>query len=35
MKSELIKAAENAQYGRATPAEAAAQFVEACKSAIA
>ncbi|MEO3774631.1 extracellular solute-binding protein [Micromonospora sp. B9E7] len=35
VKSELIKAAENAQYGRATPAEAAGQFVEACKSAIA
>ncbi|MEU1394551.1 extracellular solute-binding protein [Micromonospora zamorensis] len=35
VKSELIKAAENAQYGRATPAEAAAQFIEACKSAIA
>ncbi|MEU8211615.1 extracellular solute-binding protein [Micromonospora sp. NPDC049044] len=35
VKSELIKSAENAQYGRATPAEAATQFVEACKSAIA
>ncbi|WBB81034.1 extracellular solute-binding protein [Micromonospora sp. WMMD882] len=35
VKSELIKAAENAQYGRATPAEAAAQFIAACKSAIA
>ncbi|MFJ6150641.1 ABC transporter substrate-binding protein [Micromonospora profundi] len=35
VKSELIKAAENAQYGRATPAQAAAQFVEACKAAIA
>ncbi|MEU5909712.1 extracellular solute-binding protein [Micromonospora sp. NPDC047527] len=34
VKSELIKAAENAQYGRATPAQAAAQFVEACKAAI-
>ncbi|MEV4482631.1 extracellular solute-binding protein [Micromonospora coxensis] len=34
VKSELVKAAENAQYGRATPAEAAAQFVAACKSAI-
>ncbi|MGC4813923.1 ABC transporter substrate-binding protein [Micromonospora sp. DT228] len=35
VKSELIKAAENAQYGRATTAEAATQFVEACTSAIA
>ncbi|WP_341716127.1 extracellular solute-binding protein [Micromonospora sp. FIMYZ51] len=35
VRSELTKAAENAQYGRATPAEAAAQFVEACKAAIA
>lgn len=35
VRSELVKAAENAQYGRATPAEAAAQYVEACKSAIA
>ncbi|BCJ56770.1 ABC transporter substrate-binding protein [Micromonospora endophytica] len=35
LRSELTKAAENAQYGRATPAEAAAQFVEACKAAIA
>ncbi|WP_433533751.1 ABC transporter substrate-binding protein [Micromonospora sp. CA-249363] len=35
VKSELVKAAENAQYGRATPAQAAAQFVEACKAAIA
>jgi len=34
VRSELTKAAENAQYGRATPAEAAAQFVTACKSAI-
>ncbi|GIJ25120.1 sugar ABC transporter substrate-binding protein [Micromonospora qiuiae] len=34
VKSELTKAAENAQYGRAAPAEAAAQFVEACKAAI-
>ncbi|MFI6230257.1 ABC transporter substrate-binding protein [Micromonospora echinospora] len=35
VRSELTKAAENAQYGRATPAEAAKQFVDACKSAIA
>ncbi|MEV4822006.1 extracellular solute-binding protein [Micromonospora sp. NPDC049274] len=35
VKSELIKAAENVQYGRATPVEAAGQFIEACKSAIA
>ncbi|MEV1332193.1 extracellular solute-binding protein [Micromonospora costi] len=35
VRSELIKAAENAQYGRATPAEAAQQFLAACKSAIA
>ncbi|TDB80042.1 ABC transporter substrate-binding protein [Micromonospora sp. KC721] len=35
VKSELVKAAENAQYGRATPAEAAKQFLAACKSAIA
>ncbi|WP_320064168.1 extracellular solute-binding protein [Micromonospora sp. RTGN7] len=34
VRAELIKAAENAQYGRATPAEAAAQFLAACKSAI-
>ena len=35
VKSELVKAAENAQYGRATPAQAAEQFVTACKAAIA
>ncbi|MEU8300790.1 extracellular solute-binding protein [Micromonospora sp. NPDC048909] len=35
VRAELIKAAENAQYGRATPAQAASQFVDACKSAIA
>ncbi|MEV6519689.1 ABC transporter substrate-binding protein [Micromonospora chalcea] len=35
VKSELVKAAENAQYGRATPAQAAEQFLTACKSAIA
>ncbi|MGW4501434.1 ABC transporter substrate-binding protein [Micromonospora sp. NPDC004336] len=35
VKSELIKAAENVQYGRVTPAQAAEQFVAACKSAIA
>ncbi|WP_431932406.1 ABC transporter substrate-binding protein [Micromonospora sp. RP3T] len=35
VKSELTKAAENAQYGRATPAQAAEQFVTACKAAIA
>ncbi|WP_433341977.1 ABC transporter substrate-binding protein [Micromonospora sp. CA-111912] len=34
VRAELIKAAENAQYGRATPAEAAAQFLAACTSAI-
>ncbi|MFJ8579910.1 ABC transporter substrate-binding protein [Micromonospora sp. NPDC093277] len=34
IRSELTKAAENAQYGRATPAEAAAQFIDACKAAI-
>ncbi|MEU4365789.1 ABC transporter substrate-binding protein [Micromonospora chersina] len=34
VKSELTKAAENAQYGRATPAQAAEQFLAACKSAI-
>ncbi|WFE40657.1 extracellular solute-binding protein [Micromonospora sp. WMMD998] len=35
VKSELTKAAENAQYGRATPAQAAEQFVTACTAAIA
>ncbi len=35
VKSELIKAAENAQYGRATPAQAAEQFFAACQAAIA
>ncbi|WBB76225.1 extracellular solute-binding protein [Micromonospora sp. WMMD1128] len=35
VKAELTKAAENAQYGRATPAQAAEQFVTACKAAIA
>ncbi|SCL35099.1 carbohydrate ABC transporter substrate-binding protein, CUT1 family (TC 3.A.1.1.-) [Micromonospora nigra] len=35
VRAELIKAAENAQYGRVTPAEAAAQFYAASKSAIA
>ncbi|MFF5217002.1 ABC transporter substrate-binding protein [Micromonospora sp. NPDC000442] len=35
VRAELIKAAENAQYGRVTPAEAAAQYIEACKAAIA
>ncbi|MFC0032853.1 ABC transporter substrate-binding protein [Micromonospora chaiyaphumensis] len=34
VRSELTKAAENAQYGRATPAQAAQQFLAACKSAI-
>ncbi|MFI7279629.1 ABC transporter substrate-binding protein [Micromonospora chersina] len=34
VRSELTKAAENAQYGRATPAQAAEQFLAACKSAI-
>ncbi|MET7832248.1 extracellular solute-binding protein [Micromonospora sediminicola] len=35
VKAELTKAAENAQYGRATPAQAAEQFVTACRAAIA
>ncbi|MGK5676789.1 ABC transporter substrate-binding protein [Micromonospora sp. URMC 106] len=35
IRAELTKAAENAQYGRATPAQAAEQFVAACTSAIA
>ncbi|WP_432896524.1 ABC transporter substrate-binding protein [Micromonospora matsumotoense] len=35
VKSELIKAAENVQYKRASPAQAAEQFITACKSAIA
>ncbi|MEV1285953.1 extracellular solute-binding protein [Micromonospora sp. NPDC049679] len=35
VRSELTKAAENAQYGRQTPAQAAAAFVDACKAAIA
>ncbi|MEU6077910.1 extracellular solute-binding protein [Micromonospora sp. NPDC047074] len=35
VRAELIKAAENAQYGRASSAEAAEQFIAACKSAIA
>ncbi|MGY0006169.1 ABC transporter substrate-binding protein [Micromonospora sp. I033] len=34
VRSELTKAAENAQYGRTTPAQAAEQFLAACKSAI-
>ncbi|KWV32168.1 ABC transporter substrate-binding protein [Micromonospora rifamycinica] len=35
VKSELVKAAENVQYQRASPAQAAEQFIAACKSAIA
>ncbi|MGC4806909.1 ABC transporter substrate-binding protein [Micromonospora sp. DT233] len=35
IRAEMIKAGENAQYGRVTPAEAAAQFLAACTSAIA
>ncbi|MFV2116581.1 ABC transporter substrate-binding protein [Micromonospora sp. LOL_025] len=35
VRSELIKAAENAQYGRISSAQAAEQFIAACKSAIA
>ncbi|WP_328477159.1 extracellular solute-binding protein [Actinoplanes sp. NBC_00393] len=34
VRSELIKAAEEAQYGRATPAEAAEQFFAASQAAI-
>ena len=34
VRSELIKAAEEVQYGRQTPAEAAAAFFAACKAAI-
>jgi multiple sugar transport system substrate-binding protein len=34
VRSELVKAAENAQYGRATPAAAAQQFFAAAKAAI-
>ncbi|MFY1594388.1 ABC transporter substrate-binding protein [Micromonospora sp. WMMD737] len=35
VRAELIKAAENAQYGRISSAQAAEQFIAACKSAIA
>ncbi|ROT28091.1 ABC transporter substrate-binding protein [Micromonospora sp. HM5-17] len=35
VRSELVKFAEEVQYGRQTPAQAAAAFVEACKAAIA
>jgi multiple sugar transport system substrate-binding protein len=35
VRTELVKAAENVQYGRQTPAEAAAAFVQACQAAIA
>ncbi|WP_192766592.1 ABC transporter substrate-binding protein [Plantactinospora soyae] len=35
IRAELIKAAEEVQYGRQTPAQAAAAFLEICKSAIA
>ncbi|MFG2012344.1 ABC transporter substrate-binding protein [Micromonospora sp. NPDC048868] len=35
VRAELIKAAENAQYGRISSAQAAEQFITACKSAIA
>ncbi|MEV0728767.1 MULTISPECIES: extracellular solute-binding protein [Polymorphospora] len=34
VRAELIKSAEEAQYGRQTPAQAAAAFLTACKSAI-
>jgi multiple sugar transport system substrate-binding protein len=34
VRSELVKAAEEAQYGRQTPAEAAAAYVTAAKAAI-
>lgn len=35
VRAELIKAAENAQYGRISSAQAAEQFIAACKSAVA
>ncbi|MEV4755672.1 extracellular solute-binding protein [Micromonospora sp. NPDC049559] len=35
VRSELIKAAENVQYGRQSPSEAAAAFLSVCQSAIA
>ncbi|MFD0820633.1 ABC transporter substrate-binding protein [Micromonospora zhanjiangensis] len=35
VKAELIKAAENVQFGRATPAKAAEQFITTCSAAIA
>jgi multiple sugar transport system substrate-binding protein len=35
VRAELIKAAEHAQYGRGTPAQAAQQFIDAAKAAIA
>ena len=35
VRSELIKAAENVQFGRQTPAEAAAAYIKLCQSAIA
>jgi multiple sugar transport system substrate-binding protein len=34
VRSELIKAAEEVQYGRQTPADAAKAFYAACKTAI-
>lgn len=34
VRSELIKAAENVQYGRQSPAEAAAAYLQACQAAI-
>jgi multiple sugar transport system substrate-binding protein len=34
VRTELVKAAENCQFGRATPAASAAAFVTACKAAI-
>ena len=35
VRSELVKAAENVQYGRQTSAEAAKTFLDACRAAIA
>lgn len=35
VRSELVKAAESVQYGRQTPAQAAAAYVQACQAAIA
>jgi multiple sugar transport system substrate-binding protein len=35
VRSELIKAAENVQYGRQTPEQAAAAYIQVCQAAIA